>query len=80
MIIGCLYFLYQRAKILYTDKIFIGGAIITNATQTLMYLLCPFSTDAQKVCYFSKYAWFVVLVGLVCIILYINELLGGNSD
>lgn len=73
-IIGCLYFLYERHKIIYSDKIFIGGAIIVNSIQSFMYLLCPFSTDGQKVWFFSKFAWFVLLVSVVCIILYLKEL------
>lgn len=79
MIVACLYFLYNRSKILHTDKIFIGGAIITNIIQSLMYTLCPISTDEQKVWYFGKYAWFVALVAVVCIILYLNELFYGDG-
>ena len=74
MIVACLYFLYSPVKLLYTDKVFIGGAIITNMVQAFMYVLCPLSTEEQKQCYFDLYAWFVFLVGAVCITLYIKEI------
>lgn len=79
-IIGCLYFLYHRAKILHTDKIFIGGAMIAVSIQSAMYLLCPFSTEGQKLFYFDLYNWFVVLIGSVCIILYFKDILGGERN
>jgi hypothetical protein len=74
MIIGCLYFLCST-KTVHTDRIFLRGAIMTNLIQAVMYLLCPFSTGAQKVFFFTLYGWFVVLIGAGCIGLYLKELL-----
>jgi len=74
-LVACFYFIYKAEKILWTDKIFLLGAIIINVIQTLMYPLCPLSTSEQKIFYFDMYGWFVVLTGVSCIILYINELL-----
>ena len=80
MIIACLSFLCRPERTIYTDRIFIRGAIIANSIQAIMYLLCPLSTDAQKVFYFHIYGWFVISIALGCIGLYLNELLGGHSN
>lgn len=78
MIIGCLYFMMSYEKPLWSDRLFIRSCLLVNGLQTLLYLICPFSTDKQKVFYFDIFAWFVVLVSLTTVIIYIYELVNGK--
>jgi len=74
MVIGCLYIIYQREKIAWVDKFFIGSCMFVNAIQTLMYLLCPLSTADEKCLYFKLFGWFVILIAGSCVVVYIKEL------
>jgi len=74
MVVACLYIIYQREKIIWVDKFFIGSCMFVNIIQTLMYLLCPLSTPEEKYIYFNLFGWFVILITCSCVLVYIKEL------
>lgn len=79
-LVACFYLMFQGKKIIWTDKLFLGIAIINVSIQSIMLTICPFSDYETKKLHFDRFAWFTILCAITSISIYLNELFSGTNN